>query len=98
MIEPTAKGMLAGRRLARLAARPDGPKNIVAVANKVRDAEDTEVVAGRIGLPLIASVPHDETFAEAERQGLAPIDYAADSPAVRAVESLVSQLSEERQP
>jgi CO dehydrogenase maturation factor len=98
VIEPTAKGMLSGRRLARLAARPEGPKHIVAVANKVRDSEDDDLVARRVGLPLLASVPHDDAFAEAERQGLAPIDHAPDSPAVRAVESLVSQLSEERQP
>lgn len=98
VIEPSAKGLLAGRRLARLAARPDGPKRIVAVANKVREDDDGELVERRTGLRVIGSVPYDEAFAEAERQALAPIDHAPDSLAVRAVESLISQLSEERQP
>jgi CO dehydrogenase maturation factor len=98
IIEPTAKGLLAGRRLARLAARPEGPKRIVAVANKVRENGDDELVERRTGLQVIGSVPYDEAFAEAERQALAPIDHAPDSLAVRAVESLVSQLCEERQP
>jgi CO dehydrogenase maturation factor len=98
VIEPSAKGMLAGRRLARLAARPDGPKRIVAVANKVREDGDAELVERRTGLQVIGSVPYDEAFAQAERQALAPIDHAPNSAAVHAVESLVSQLSEERQP
>ena len=41
-------------------------------------------------------MPWDEELAEAERQQLAPIDFAPDSPAVRAVESLVERLSEEK--
>jgi CO dehydrogenase maturation factor len=98
VVEPTAKGMLAGRRLARLAARDDGPKRIVAVVNKVREDGDADLVAHRTGLEVIGAVPYDETFADAERQALAPIDHAPDSAAVSAVESLVSQLSEERQP
>ena len=36
-----------------------------------------------------------EELAEAERRQLAPIDFAPDCPAVRAVESLVERLSEE---
>jgi hypothetical protein len=40
-------------------------------------------------------VPWDEAFAEAERLGLAPIDAAPDSAAVRAVEALVSQMMAE---
>jgi CO dehydrogenase maturation factor len=98
VIEPTAKSMLAGRRLARLAARPEGPARIVAVANKVREEGDAELVARRTGLRVIGSVPYDEDFAEAERRALAPIDHAPNSLAVGAVESLVSQLCEERQP
>jgi CO dehydrogenase maturation factor len=98
VIEPMAKSMLAGRRLARLAARADGPKRIVAVANKVREEGDGELVARRTGLRVIGSVPYDTAFADAERQALAPIDAVPDSLAVQAVESLVSQLIEEFQP
>jgi CO dehydrogenase maturation factor len=101
VIEPTAKSLLAGRRLARLAARPEGPKRIVVVVNKARHEGDREMVERRTGLSVIGSVPFDDAFADAERQGLAPIDHAPDSLAVGAIESLISQLrelSEERQP
>lgn len=97
VIEPMAKSMLAGRRLARLVAREEGPKTVLAVANKVRDDGDSAVVEQRTGLRVIGAVPYDESFADAERQAAAPIDRAPDSLAVRAVESLVSQLIEERQ-
>jgi CO dehydrogenase nickel-insertion accessory protein CooC1 len=68
------------------------------VANKVREDGDAELVAQRTGLRVIGSVPYDTAFAEAERLALAPIDHVPDSLAVRAVESLVSQLIEEFQP
>jgi CO dehydrogenase maturation factor len=98
VVEPMAKSMLAARRLARLAARVEGPKRIVAVANKVREDGDAELVAQRTGLRVIGAVPFDTAFADAERRALAPIDHVPNSLAVMAVESLVSQLIEEFQP
>lgn len=97
VIEPSAKSMLAGRRLARLAGRSDGPKKIVAVANKVREDGDADMVARRTGLRVIGAVPWDEAFAEAERRAGAPIDLVPDSAAVRAVVLLVERLSEEHE-
>lgn len=95
VVEPTAKSLLTARRLARLALIEDGaPAEVVAIANKVCDSSDNELIARRTGLEVVASVSWDEALAEAERQGAAPIDAAADSPAVRAVESLVDQLYE----
>lgn len=96
VVEPTAKSLLTGRRLARLALDTDHPRRIVALANKVREEGDVETVARRTGLEVVGAIPWDEALAEAERQMAAPIDMAPDSPAVRAVESLVGQLSEER--
>ncbi|MDP9389360.1 MAG: hypothetical protein M3Q48_15940 [Actinomycetota bacterium] len=96
VVEPTAKSLLTGRRLARLAHAEDGPRRVVAVANKVREPGDTELVARRTGLDVMASVPWDEALAEAERRAAAPIDLAPDSAAVQAVESLVVALSEEQ--
>ncbi len=98
VIEPTAKSMLAGRRLARLASRTEGPREILAVANKVREDSDADMVARRTGLRVLTSIPWDEAFANAERQGQAPIDLVPDSAAVRAVELLLERLSEEHQP
>jgi CO dehydrogenase maturation factor len=97
VVEPTAKSLLSGRRLARMAdLDPDNPKRVMAVASKVREPDDVEMIAKGTGLEVIASVPWDEELAEAERRQLAPIDFAPDAPAVRAVESLVERLSELR--
>jgi len=97
VVEPTAKSLLSGRRLARMAdLDPEKPAKVMVVASKVREPDDVEMIAKGVGLEVIASVPWDEELAEAERQQLAPIDFAPDCPAVRAVESLVERLSEEK--
>jgi len=97
VVEPTAKSLLSGRRLARMAdLDPENPKKVLAVASKVRQPDDVDMIARGTGLEVVASVPWDEDLAEAERRQLAPIDFAPDCPAVRAVESLVERLSEER--
>jgi CO dehydrogenase maturation factor len=89
--EPTAKSLLSARRLARLAATKQAPR-VVAVASKVRDPEDVELVARRSGLSVVGAIPWDEEVAEGERQGRAPFDHARRSPGVRAVESLLDRL------
>ena len=95
VVEPTAKSMLSGRRLARLAQVENGPRRVVGVVNKLREAGDAETVARRTGLEVVAAVPWDEVFAGAEQRGRAPIDEAPDSAAVRAVQSLVADMCAE---
>lgn len=92
VVEPTVKSMRAGRRLSRLALTENPPAVIAVVANKVREEGDVARVEEATGLPVVGSVPWDEAFADAEKQGKAPIDAAPDSDAVRAVEALVSQV------
>jgi CO dehydrogenase nickel-insertion accessory protein CooC1 len=92
VVEPTVKSMRAGARLSRLALTESPPARIVVVANKVREDGDIAKVEAATGLPVVASVPWDEAFADAERAGLAPIDAAPTSAAVQAVEALVSQM------
>lgn len=96
VVEPTAKSFLTARRLANLAKVEGRERRVVAVANKVREEGDVDTVARRSGLEVVGAIPWDEALAEAEQQRAAPIDMAPDSAAVRAVESLVHQLSEER--
>jgi CO dehydrogenase maturation factor len=95
VVEPTAHSILSGRRLARMAELESGPQRVVAVASKVREPDDVELVTRRTGLEVVAAVPWDEALAEAERQRLAPIDAAPHCPAVQAVESLADLLSGE---
>lgn len=91
VVEPSAKSVLSARRLARLGGDGDGPR-VVAVANKVRPDDDAGALAERVGLEVVAAVPWDETLAEAERLGRAPVDHAPGSPAVRAVSQLADRL------
>jgi len=92
VVEPSAKGMLSARRLARLAHAGERHRTVLAVVNRVREPGDVERVARRTGLEVVGAVPWDEELAEAERQALAPIDHAPSAAAVRAVESLVGSL------
>ncbi len=92
VVEPTVKSMRAGRRLSRLALTENPPAVMGVVANKVREDGDVARVEAATGLPVLGSVPWDEAFADAERSGLAPIDAAPSSPAVQAIEALVSQM------
>lgn len=93
--EPTAKSLLSARRLARLTQTKMAPERLVAVANRVREHGDVEMVSSRSGLDVIAAVPWDEQLGQAERDGQAPIDAAPDCPAVHAVAALVDRLMKE---
>ena len=96
VVDPTAKSLLSARRLARLAHAGEDTHDVVAVANRVRDGDDVDTIRRRTGLEVVAAVPWDDSFAEAERRGRAPIDAAPDCPAVREVESMVQRLMKER--
>ncbi len=88
VVEPTAKAVMTARRLSGVATH--------LVVNKVRGEADVELAHGMVALPLIATIPYDDALAEAERRGIAPIDFAPDSPSVRAVGDLVTWLEESR--
>jgi len=92
VVEPMAKSLLSARRLARLASASDRPVQVLAVANKVSEPGDAELVARRSGLEVVASVPLESAFADAERSGRAPLDIVPDSAAVRAVSLLVDHF------
>lgn len=96
VVEPTAKSLLSARRLLRMAnLDKETPKPVFAIASKVRQADDVEMIASGTGLEVIASIPWDEDLAAAERRQEAPVDAAPESNAVRAIGSLVDRLSEE---
>lgn len=90
--EPSAKSILTARRLSNLRSTNGTSGAVVAVANKVRADGDAEVVASRTGLDVVGEVPWDLALSQAERDGLAPIDAAPDSPAVTAVGSLAERM------
>jgi CO dehydrogenase maturation factor len=93
VVEPSAKGVLSGRRLARLAGAVEGG-TVGVVVNKLGEVGDPELIARRVGLPLLQTVPYDEQLVAVDRLGGALIDEAPDCPAVAAVESLATRLED----
>lgn len=86
--DPTVKSLISARRLAKVGTH--------VLANRVRDHSDLERIRDSAGLPVIGSIPYDDALAEADRRGVAPIDFAPDSAAVKAIIDLASRLIEEQ--
>ncbi len=93
VVQPGAQSALTARRVARI-LRQRAEADVVLIANRVQDQGDVRHVEKLIGEPVFTSLPFDERVAMAERLGIAPIDYAPDSPAIVAIERLVAELRE----
>lgn len=90
VLEPYFRALEVGGRAAEL-GRELGIASVVAVANKIRDQEDADLVrefCEARALPLAAVLPLDPSVREAERAGIPLIDRHPDSPFVRAVLAL----------
>jgi CO dehydrogenase nickel-insertion accessory protein CooC1 len=48
-----------------------------------------------LGIPIIATIPYDESIEQADMARVAPIDFAPDSPVVKAVETLKCSLTKQ---
>lgn len=86
VVEPSAKSMLAARRLTPVATH--------LVANRIRSDAEIEAVLTATPLPLIGVIPYDECVSDAEQRGLAPIDVVPGSPAMDAIAALTYRLEE----
>jgi CO dehydrogenase maturation factor len=91
VVEPTPKSIEVARRAAAL-AREQSLGRLVVVANRVGDAGDLAAVRAAFLHDRVVGVPDDPAIAEADRQGLAPLDLAPDAPAVRALAELAETL------
>ena len=90
VVEPYFKSLETGRRMAAL-AQDLGLERVALVANKIRDEQELEAVrtfADRHNLELGGVVPFDDGLPGAERAGAAPLDFAPDAPAIRAIGEL----------
>jgi len=94
VIEPYAKAIETARRTIPLAAQLGIPRT-TAVVSKARDAGELAIVerfCAEMGIEVSGVLPYDEAVRSADRDGVAPIDHAPDSPMVRAVAELFSAL------
>ncbi|GAC1475335.1 MAG: hypothetical protein PVSMB3_14650 [Candidatus Dormibacteraceae bacterium] len=90
--EPSAKSIEVARRAAQiLVERKVAP--MLVVANKVRGAEDVEMIRQALGVTEVFAVPDDEAVLRADRDGWSASDTAPNSGAVLAVGELARTLT-----
>ena len=96
VVEPGRRSFITAREVGRLAGDL-GLRQVLAVANKVRPADEAAVVAGVrdiAGLPLLGCLPYDPAVAAADLQGLpvalSPAITDAAAIIVRRLRDLVS--------
>ena len=97
VVEPGWASALAGRRVARV-AKARGVTDARFIASKVEGSRDVKHVEKLVGASVYASIPKDTAVSEAERAGVALLDAAPGSSAVRAIERLADALVGPRLP
>ena len=91
VVEPTPKSIEVGVRAAGL-AREKQLGRVIIVASRVRDDADLATIAESFPDHEIVAIPDDPAIVAADRKGVAPLDMAPDSPAVRALSALAASL------
>jgi CO dehydrogenase maturation factor len=95
VVEPYFKSLETGRKICELARELGVPK-VYVVANKVQGPLEGSAIRAfceRHGLDLVAVVPYDEAFVEADRVGRAPLDIAPDAPGIQEIVRIAERLS-----
>lgn len=93
--EPTAKSVGAAQRAAAIAS---GKAHVIVVANRITSDEDLQVIQAGLGQHEMVVVPEDPGIAQADKDGVAPIDAAAGSPGVRAIVELADLIARVKVP
>ena len=94
VVEPYYRSMEAVARFQRLGKELE-IKNIVAVANKVKNASDEAAIrefCAQADLEVIAVIPFDSIVSEADKGGSLDINSISDSPALKAINKLGNDL------
>lgn len=95
IVEPTAKSIQVAKVVMELAAERHPETEVVLVANRVRNADDVTSIIAALSEPGVV-VPDDPVVTLADRDGTAPIDADAGSPAVMAIARLAEMLGSGR--
>jgi CO dehydrogenase maturation factor len=92
VVEPTWQSMLTARRIMKIVTGMREDAELLLVVNKATSDADADRVQEFLDIPLIGTVPVDDSVKRAERDGVALLDLAPDSPAVHAIERLADKL------
>ena len=91
VVEPTPKSLEVGARAAAL-AKERQMGHIIVVASRIRNDDDLQTIRTALPGQEVVVVPDDPAIVAADRNGLAPIDTAPDSPAVRALMGVADRV------
>ena len=94
VLEPYYRSMETVRRTVEL-ARELGVADVQVVTNKIRNEDDRAVIAQYCSthdLRVIGEIPYDPVLIDAERAAQPPVDFAPNTPAVRAMRDLAARL------
>jgi CO dehydrogenase maturation factor len=92
--DSSLKSLETAKKIYGLAAEA-GIKSAFMVGNKVRNSSEGNLIqqfATKNKIPLLDLVPHDETILKADREGEAPLKYAADSKGIAAIQKIGEKL------
>ncbi len=95
VVESSTKSIEAGRRAAEIAGKVG---RVIVVANRVGDEAEFEAIRAALGEHEYVNVPDDPAIRRADKDGVAPIDSAPESPGVTAIGALAEKLSSSRSP
>ena len=91
IVEPTPKSIEVARRAIAL-ARDRDVGHILVIANRIRCADDVEMVRQALPSEEILVVPEDRAIEDADRAARAAVDVAPDSPGVQAFAAIADRL------
>jgi CO dehydrogenase maturation factor len=92
VVEPTSRSVQTAHAVARLAG-DIGVRRVVAVGNKLRDADDEAYLRDALGeVTLLATIPHSDAVRRADREGRSPFD--ADLGFATAIDAVGQALTE----
>ena len=91
VVEPTPKSLEVGARAAAL-AKERQMGHIIVVASRIRNDEDLKAIQDALPGQEIVVVPDDPAIVAADREGVAPLDSAPDSPAVLALVGVADRV------
>ena len=94
VVEPRMQSIETARRIFELSTHI-GVKDVFVVGNKIKSNDDKQFIETSINkekMPLISTIPYDELMEKADKARIAPVDYAPNSSAIKAIEVLKNYL------
>ena len=95
MAEPTPKALDVARRAVAL-VREREVGQVLVVANRVRGQGDLHMVQQALPDEEVLVVPEDRAIEDADREAMAPLDAAPNTPGLEALAAVARRLVQQR--